>query len=78
MTVSAAFHLYDKKSRRELNIFVNGPPVVVLVRKGMHFRPRVYRILPQNAFLPGLDAGNDGVKPALSFVLQNHQTLCSV
>ena len=41
-------------------------------------RPRVYFLLPQTAVLPRSDAGSDGVKPALSFVIQNRQTLCSV
>ena len=35
-------------------------------------------LLPPVGVLPGSDAGSDVVKPALSFVIQNHQTLCSM
>ena len=35
-------------------------------------------LLPQAAVLPESDADSDGVKPALSFVIQNRQTTCSV
>ena len=35
-------------------------------------------LLPQAAILPGSDAGSDVVKPALDFVIQNCQTLCSM
>ena len=31
-------------------------------------------ILPQDAVLPGSDAGSDVVKPALGFVIQSRQT----
>ena len=34
-------------------------------------------LLPQAAVLPESDAGNDVIKPASSFVIQNHQTSCS-
>ena len=33
---------------------------------------------PQTAALPGSDAGSDVIKPALSFVIQNRQTACSM
>ena len=33
-------------------------------------------LLSQAAVLPGSDAGSNVVKPALSFVIQNHQTSC--
>ena len=33
-------------------------------------------LLPQAAALPGSDAGSDVIKPASSFVIQNHQTSC--
>ena len=35
-------------------------------------------VLPQTAALPGSDAGSDVIKPASSFVIQNHQTSCSM
>ena len=35
-------------------------------------------LLSQVAVVPGSDADSDGVKPALSFVIQNPQTSCSV
>ena len=35
-------------------------------------------LLPQTAALPESDAGSDVIKPALSFVIQNHQTSCSM
>ena len=35
-------------------------------------------LLTQNAVLPGSDAGSDVIKPALSFVIQNRQTSCSI
>ena len=35
-------------------------------------------LLPQTAVLPESDAGSDVIKPALGFVIQNHQTLCSM
>ena len=35
-------------------------------------------LLPQTAALPGSDAGSDVIKPASSFVIQNHQTSCSM
>ena len=35
-------------------------------------------LLPQTAALPESDAGSDSIKPASSFVIQNHQTLCSM
>ena len=35
-------------------------------------------LLPQTAALPGSDAGSDVIKPALSFVIQNRQTACSM
>ena len=35
-------------------------------------------LLPQTAALPGSDAGNDVIKPASSFVIQNRQTACSM
>ena len=35
-------------------------------------------LLPQTAALPGSDAGSDVIKPALSFVIQNRQTSCSM
>ena len=35
-------------------------------------------LLLQAAVLPGSDAGSDGVKPALSFYIQNCQILCSM
>ena len=34
-------------------------------------------LLSQAAVLPGSDAGSDFVTPALNFVIQNRQTLCS-
>ena len=33
---------------------------------------------PQNAVLPKSNAGSDGVEPESDFVMQNHQTLCSM
>ena len=33
---------------------------------------------PHAAILPASDAGSDVVKPASSFVIQNHQTSCSM
>ena len=36
------------------------------------------RLLPQTAALPESDAGSDAIKPASSFVIQNHQTSCSM
>ena len=36
------------------------------------------RLLPQTAALPESDAGSDVIKPASSFVIQNHQTSCSM
>ena len=38
--------------------------------------PKVILLLPQAAVLPRSDASSDGVKLALSFVIQNSQTLC--
>ena len=35
-------------------------------------------LLPQAAALPESDAGSGVIKPALSFVIQNHQTSCSM
>ena len=35
-------------------------------------------LLPQTAVLPRSDAGSDVVKPALSFMIQNRQTSCSI
>ena len=35
-------------------------------------------LLPQAAVLPESDAGSDVIKPALGFVIQNHQTSCSM
>ena len=35
-------------------------------------------LLPQTAALPESDAGSDVIKPASSFVIQNHQTSCSM
>ena len=35
-------------------------------------------LLPQTAALPGSDVGSDVIKPALSFVIQNRQTACSM
>ena len=35
-------------------------------------------LLPQTAALPESDAGSDVIKPALSFVIQNRQTSCSM
>ena len=35
-------------------------------------------LLFQTAALPGSDAGSDVIKPASSFVIQNHQTSCSM
>ena len=53
--------------------------------KGIHSKPTnknwgqgFILLLPQTAALPGSDAGSDVIKPALSFVIQNHQTACSM
>ena len=35
-------------------------------------------LLPQNAALPGSEAGSGVIKPASSFVIQNRQTSCSM
>ena len=35
-------------------------------------------LLPQTAILPESDAGNDVIKPASSFVIQNRQTSCTI
>ena len=35
-------------------------------------------LITQPSLLSGSDAGNNGVKPALSFVIQNRQTSCFV
>ena len=37
---------------------------------------RDYPLLPQAVVLPELDAGNDVIKPALGFVIQNCQMSC--
>ena len=48
--------------------------------KGIHSGSNTNRtgtedfLLPQAAVLPGSDAGSDGVKSTLSFVIQNHYT----
>ena len=35
-------------------------------------------LLPQTAVLPGSNTGSDVINPALSFVIQNRQTSCSM
>ena len=40
--------------------------------------PKIYPFTTQVALLPRSNAGKDGVKPASGFIIQKHQTLCSI
>ena len=61
-----------KALRRRLE----GHPLQVRHKQG--WRRGFILLLPQVAVLHESNADNDGVKPASSFVIQNHQTLCSM
>ena len=56
--------------------------VVVVVWKVIHSSWNLDQesilLLSYAAVLPGLDADNNGIKPALNFVIQNRQTSCSI
>ena len=60
--------------------------VIVVVWRGIHSRLDTNKIgsedlsffLSQAAVLPESDAGSDDIKPASGFVIQNHQTSCSM
>ena len=64
--------------------FTIKPVVVVVAWKDIQVRQKqdwgrgFILLLPQAAVLPGSDAGNDVVKPASGFVIQNRQTSCSM
>ena len=48
------------------------------VRNKQDWGQRFMLLLLQSAVLPGSDAGSDVVEPASNFVIQNHQTWCSM
>ena len=68
----------DPESRKSWvckNIKSRAQSCLCLACSGCPFKRRQQ---PQAAVLSESDIGSDGVKPALSFVIQNHQTSCSM